>query len=423
MRRKLIIGERIMYVDAETPLNCVFPVTISGTISRENLRIALSKIQQKHPLLRTRIKEDSAGVPHFVSSNNLAQIPVRVVERVGEEDWIAQSKIEWKKLFDGDNLPMARLVWIKGAEVSDLLLVCPHCICDGTTFVALMSELLQLLDHPEQELAPYLPFHSIEELLSPSFKSTPAKVLKTKFFAVLAKLFFMLKSAKNKHPKGEGYLINWRLDVEDTAAIVSTCKESGASLHAALCVAFLEAFQSVRGSKAQGKVICPVDVRNFVTEIKKDEMFAFAPIAELSLSKEKELSFWAKAKQIKEELKKKIAAMKVHELLIMSEYFHASVNKMVKYLKATEGGHDVTLSNMGRLRIADKYDSFTIERLYCPNVGFPWRNANTLVVCTFKKRMDFTFLSNDAFLPEEEAKAIKEKAMELLMAEVTLSYA
>jgi hypothetical protein len=63
MRRRLIIGERIMYVDAETPLNCVFAVKIRSTILLENLRVALTKIQQKHPLLRTRIKEDSAGVP------------------------------------------------------------------------------------------------------------------------------------------------------------------------------------------------------------------------------------------------------------------------------------------------------------------------------------------------------------------------
>lgn len=422
MRRKLIIGERIMYVDAETPLNCVFPVKIRGTVRAENLRIALAKIQQKHPLLRTRIKEDAAGYPHFVSSNNLEEIPVRVVERLGEEDWQQQSKIEWRKLFDGENLPLARVVWIKGTEVSDLLLVCPHCICDGTTFVALMSEMLQLMDHPEQALIPYPSFNSIEELLSSSFTSTPAKVLKTKAFAVLAKLFFLFKSAKNKHPKGEGYLLHWSLTEAETSSLAGACKDAGVTLHAALCVAFMEAFQLVRGSKAHGKVICPVDVRHFVTEIRKDAMFAFAPIAELSLSKEKGLGFWAKAKLLKGDLLKKIAAMKVHELLVMSEYFHASVDKMVKHLKATDGGHDITLSNMGRLRIPDKYDSFEVETLHSPNVGFPWRNANTLVVSTFRKKMDFAFLSNDTFLPEDEAGAIRDKAMELLMAEVMAEY-
>lgn len=423
MRRRLIIGERIMYVDAETPLNCVFAVKIRGTILLENLRVALTKIQQKHPLLRTRIKEDSAGVPHFVSSNSLSAIPLRIVERLGDEDWQQQSKAEWKTLFDSESLPMARIVWIKGTECSELLLVCPHCICDGTGFVALMSEMLQLLDHPEQELVPYPPFNSIEELLSSSFKSSTAKVLKTKAFAVLARLFFFFKSSKTIHPKGEGYLLHWKLTAAETSALAGACKDAGVTMHAALCVAFLEAFQLVRGTKAQGKVICPVDVRHFVEEIKKDALFAFAPIAELSLPKEKVMDFWAKATELKTELKKKTAAMKVHELLVMSEYFQGSVNKMLKHLKTTDGGHDLTLSNMGRLGIAEHYDSFEVETLYSPNVGFPWRNANTLVVSTFKERMDFAFLSNASFLPEEEAKTIRDQAMELLRTHVMVSYA
>lgn len=423
MRRRLIIGERIMYVNAETALNCVFVAKIKGTVLLENLRIALAKIQQKHPLLRARIKEDDAGIPHFVSGNNLSAIPVRTVTRIGDEDWQEQSKIEWKTLFDGESLPLARLVWIKGPEVSELLLVCPHCICDGTGFVALMSEILRLLDHPEEELLPYPAFNSIEELLSSSFTSSTAKVLKTKVFVVLARLFFLFKSAKNKHPKGEAYLLHWKLEEPETSALAAACKDAGLTVHAALCVAFLEAFKLVRGAKAQGKVICPVDVRHFVEEIKTDALFAFAPIAELSLSGDKDKDFWTKARELKTELKKKIAAMKVHELLVMSEYFHGAVDKMLEHLKTTDGGHDITLSNMGRLKIAEDYDSFELETLYSPNVGFPWRNANTLVVSTFKKRMDFTFLSNDSFLPEEEAKAIRDQAMELLRTHVMLSYA
>lgn len=64
-----------------------------------------------------------------------------------------QSKIEWGKLFDDKSAPLARVVWLKDTDVSDLILVCPHCICDGTTFVTLMSEMLGLLDKPEKELS------------------------------------------------------------------------------------------------------------------------------------------------------------------------------------------------------------------------------------------------------------------------------
>lgn len=45
MRRRLIIGERIMYVDASTPLNCVFAVKLKGIITLSRLQQALFKIQ------------------------------------------------------------------------------------------------------------------------------------------------------------------------------------------------------------------------------------------------------------------------------------------------------------------------------------------------------------------------------------------
>ncbi|MCX2453786.1 hypothetical protein OQX61_21130 [Pedobacter sp. PLR] len=421
MKRKLIIGERIMYVDESTPLNCVFAVKIKGEFSSENLAVALGKIQQKHPLLRSNLKEDKAGVPYFELITDMKAIPVRVLERRDDGQWMEESEVEWRKLFDEVNLPMARVVWLKGAEVSELLLVCPHCICDGTTFVALMSEMLMLLDHPEKSLVPYLPFNSIEELLAETFSSTRAKVVKAKLFSIVAKLFFLLKSTTNKHPAGSGYMLHWKLEAEETKALVLGCKAGGVTLHAALCVAFLEAFKAVRGTKAHGKVICPVDVRKFVTEIREDTMFAFAPIAELSLSKEQ--GFQVKAKTLKEELTTKIGAMKVHELLVMSEYFHGSVQKMVKYLRSTDGAHDLTLSNMGRLGIAENYNSFEVETLYSPTVGFPWRNANTLVVSTFKGRMDFSFFSNDAFLSKKEAEEIRDHALELLLTEVMVAYA
>lgn len=411
-----------MYVDSSTPLNCVFAVTIRGSFTLERLRNALNKVQQKHPLLRASIKEDAAGVPYFVSSNKLSEIPIRITERIGDDDWKLQSKVEWAKLFDEKSAPLARVVWLKDTDVSDLILVCPHCICDGATFVALMSEVLELLDKPEKELLSYLPFNSMEGLLSQSFKASKGQILKAKFFSVIAKLFFLFKSTKNKKPAGQNYLLHWRLDTEKTLALTTECKASGASVHAALCVILLKAFQEVRGSKAHGKVICPVDVRKFVDEIKNDNMFAFAPIAELSVD-DKIAGFWEKARKVKDDLNTKIAAMKVHELLIMSEYFHGSVNKMVKYLLTTDGTHDVTFSNMGRLGIPENYDSFEVKAIYSPTVGFPWRNPNTIVVSTFKGEMDFTFCSNDVFLPESEAEAIKNKVLELIEQELTVNYA
>ncbi|MBO9672467.1 MAG: hypothetical protein J7577_03415 [Sphingobacteriaceae bacterium] len=410
MKRRLILGERIMHVDAKTPLNCVFGAKISGTINEENLHQALLKIQQKHPLLQMNI-DASGKIPYFVLNEKIGKIPVRITGRSTDEDWLIQSKIEWYKLFDAKNEPLARLVWLKGETASDLLLVLPHCICDGTTILNLMRELIALIDNPKQELTPYPSFLSVNDLLPENFSITKTGHFKGKIFAALGRLFFFFKSTSNKHIDRSNYAVHWKMSQEDTKKLLLKCKEENTSLHAVICVAFMEAFKQIQGTKAHGKVICPVDIRRFVEAIKQDTMFAFAPIVELKLDQATS-NFWAKARALKNDLEAKINEMKVYDLLSMSEYFHSSVNKMIGFLKTTKGTHDVTLSNMGLLNVPKDYQDFSIETIYSPTVAFPWKNANTLVCSTFNGQLDFSFMSNESFMREFEAWQIKDSVME-----------
>ncbi len=212
-------------------------------------------------------------------------------------------------------------------------------------------------------------------------------------------------------------MVRWKFSEAASAALMARCKAEHTTVHAALCVAFLNAFHQVKEGQARHKVFCPADIRRFVPEIKPDHLFAFAPIVELQVSEEPHNSFWARARQLREDLANKMAGMNVYELLMMGECFHASVKGMIRYLRSWPGTHDLTLSNMGRLDIPEQYDSFEVETIYSPSVAFPWRNPNTLVVSTYREEMDFALLSNNSFLPYEEAEAIRDKAIELLLKE------
>ncbi|WP_293311432.1 condensation domain-containing protein [Pedobacter sp. UBA5917] len=412
MKRRLILGERIMHVDAKTPLNCVFTAKIAGTINEENLHSALQKIQQKHPLLQMNI-DASGKTPYFVLNENIGKIPVRVAERFTDEDWLIESKIEWYKLFDTQNEPLARVVWLKGETASELLLVLPHCICDGTTILNLLREVMTLIDNPKQELTPYPSFLTVKDLLPGDFSISKLGHFKGKIFAALGRLFFFFKSTSDHNLDRSNYAIHWKISTENTKNLLLKCKAENTTVHAAICVAFMEAFKQVQGEKAHGKVICPVDIRRFVEAIKQDTMFAFAPIAELKLD-QTENSFWTKAQRLKSDLDAKVSEMKVYDLLGMSEYFHSSVNKMIGFLRTTKGTHDVTLSNMGLLNIPKDYQNFSIETIYSPTVAFPWKNANTLVCSTFNGQLDFSFMSNESFLKEFDARQIKDRAMEMI---------
>ncbi|BAV04116.1 condensation domain protein [Filimonas lacunae] len=408
-----------MYVDAGTPVNCVFAASVTGEIDLGVLQYALDKIQAKHPLLRACIEEDSQGQPHFVWKEDMDAIPVRIVQRQSDSEWKQVYQEEWKKPFVLQRAPLARVVWMKGEGVSELVIVCPHCICDGVSFVALMRELLLLLDKPEEMLEPYTSFGNILELIPDEVVQRKRNRIKGTVYSWLARV---LLPAKNVIAREESsYLLHWRLNAGDTASLLSACKKADTSVHAALSIAFLRAAQQVKGKGARNKVICPVDIRRYVEQVKEDHMFAFAPIVELRADKAGDKNFWLQTQLFKKSLKEKIKQLNVHELLLLSEYFHASVKKMVALLRSSKGSHDFTFSNMGQLNIPNNYQQFKVNAIYSPTVAFPWRNPNTIVVSAFNKELDFAFISDDSFLNRQDAECIRDKAMELLQQQVAFA--
>lgn len=412
IRRNLMMVERIMYVDPETPVNCVFTAKIKGNIPEENFKAALEKIQQKHPLLRTRIDNSSEKYPFFIEEKDIESIPIRIVERKTDEDWLQESEKEWFRLFKDEKKPLAQLVWIKGQNVSEILWVLPHCICDGTSLVTMMTELLALLDDPALELQPYEVFSSVDDFLPLDF-DMKRKKRKARFYLMMGRLFFLMQRKSKIRNLGKNYVVHWKLSSDTTAQITEKSKAHGVSVHALFCSSFMQAFQEIQGKQAKGKVISPVDVRHFIPEIRQDHVFAFAPTVELSLKKGS-TDLLDNARQIKKDLVGKIEKMEARELLWMGEQMHPVAERMISMMKSSKGGHDVTLSNMGRINIPSDYKNFKVETVISPTVAFPWLNSNTLVATTYNQQMDFTFMSNEHFLPKEDAVTIKNKAIELL---------
>jgi hypothetical protein len=372
----------------------------------------LAKIQQKHPLLRVRIDNSSESYPFFIEEKEMEPIPLRIVQRETNEDWQKESETEWLRIFEDRKNPGAQMVCIKGQCASEILWVLPHCICDGTSIVTMMKELLFLLNDPDMELQPYEILQSVDDFLPLDFNMKKKK-RKARFYLMMARLFFLMQRKSKIRNLGKNYVVHWKLNSSTTAQITEKSKAHGVSVHALLCSSFMQAFQEVQGKQAKGKVISPVDVRHFIPEIKQDHVFAFAPTVGLSL-KNGNTNILDNARQIKKDLVEKIEKMDARDLLWMGEQMHPVAERMIAMLKSSKGSHDVTLSNMGRINIPSDYKNFKVETIFSPTVAFPWLNSNTLVATTYNQQMDFTFMSNEHFLPKGEAVKIKDKAIELL---------
>ena len=427
--RKLILGERVMYADGASPVNCVFTVSVRGEILQERLRHALNTVQAKHPLLQARIVW-KRGRPYF-EGGNVGEIPVRVMERVSGDDWHKVTEAEWGLPFDVVKGPLARVVWVRSGDkpdevgvetISELVLVCPHCICDGATGVTLMREILLVLDRPEEVIGSYSVFRSVKEIIPGSLLADKGGRIKAYLRSLGLRILFSLRPIRKTGEEGKNYVIRWRLDEGMSGALIERCKSEDVTVHAAFCVALLGAYKEVKKEESKNKVICPVDIRRYVREIRKDMMFAFAPIVELSVAVTAEggdsrggEGFWEQCRQLKASLADKIDTIKAYELLLHSEYYHPVAKKLIRWLCSDAGSHDFTFSNMGRLDIPEEYETFSVEAVYSPTVAFPWRNPTTVVVSSFRRQMEFAYVSNSGFLPYSEAMAIRERAMDVLV--------
>ncbi|WP_421941575.1 condensation domain-containing protein [Pedobacter sp.] len=420
MKRKLFFGERMLYGDGKTPFNCVIPFKIRGQISEIFLVQALKKIQKKHPWLTAGIRLDEKKYPWMVTNlTDKFHIPVRIVDRVNDEQWQAESKKEWATAFEASSNPLLRIVWLKSDVVSEILLVVHHCLCDGTSAISILKELVLLLDNPDAEIGKEIPIQSLHDIIPAKVLSSYRSKIKSGFIGkVTTMALWLIPIKKIPFNRKEDFLLSWKLDAETTAAIVQFCKKQGFTVNTLLSTALLTAFKAVRGEKAFNKISLPVDVRNYNKAIKADHIFAFGLMIVLSAYPDKD--FLSNVKAIQQDATQKLSKLNPYSLMLMMEACHPALKNFSNLLKYGKSSNDCMFSNLGRLDIPHQYQNFEIETIYSPSVMGPLGNTTTLVVSTYRNQMDFSFMASEGYLPHHETEAIREKVMEILLAQIKI---
>lgn len=410
MKRKLLFPERLMLGDGNTPFNVVSAIRIKGSISEENLVHALACIQAKHPLLRANIIDD-----HYVVQEQPAPIPLKIVHST---DWITVTLAELAQPFDTATAPLARLTWIRTLHYSDLVLSLHHCLCDGGGRWALIKEIIALLDNPSKDIGMHRSLLTIEDII-PATQRTGWPLMKAKLVGGIIKYGSQLLAAlvstkgKSKTNREKDYLLHWKLDEGMTSALVRQCKAMGVTVNTALCVALASAFRKVKGEQGAAKVTCPVDIRKYVPAITKDSIFSVGLSITLEIPDEHTRPFWTRVQllqPIATDKQKRLDTSMVHAL----EYAHSAIPHMIKFLTYGKLNYNLMFSNMGQLDIDEHWRTFDIETVFSPAVIGPFANPNTVLTCTYKGQMDFTFISNDDFLALDDARAIKDALLKIL---------
>ena len=425
--RPLLLLERTMYRDGRTPFTSLFTIRLRGALHEQPLRQALNRIQAKHSLLRC-VVEDAAEGPRFVKLDRPAPIPLRILERTGDDQWQAEARREWVTPFEASREPLVRLVWLRGREASELMLVGHHCICDGQSGINLLRELLSVYDQPEKDLGAYDTLGGVEEIV-------PAAVLNNRSFqrgarmkAGIFRLTLLLrkpgsgKPERARIPSEQMYFSCWSLDHTASMALAERCRAEGVTVLAALSMAFMQAFCDVRGPGGLGKVNAMVNARGLMPHMQADMLFGLAPGVALrtnGLPPPDDVAaddFWVRGRAVKEDLTRRIDRFRagLYQMLVALERLHDICPRLVSYFEQIPAVPHLTLSNMGRLDLPEQYRSFRIESVHSPLVMVSPTPANTVVISSFGGRMEFAIVSDEQSLPHAEAIAIRQRAMDIL---------
>jgi hypothetical protein len=124
---------------------------IKGNISEGMLRNAIFKVQQRHPNLRVRIKEDHDHAPWF-TSEGAREIPVEIVPRESDGHWIKVVQESCQIPFEFDVQPAIRLFLVQSPALSELIILCHHIICDGLSLAYLARDLMVHLGDPNRQV-------------------------------------------------------------------------------------------------------------------------------------------------------------------------------------------------------------------------------------------------------------------------------
>ena len=414
MKRKLLKSETILWKWGSISLNIVMAAIIDAIISKEDLHIALDKIQSCHPLLQVRIELDEKNQPWF-TSNDVADVPLILQEKATPGDWLQVAREEITLDFNWKQGPLIRLILLQGTTTSELVVNCHHCISDGLAVSYLIRDLLTQLGQPTITLPrftnPPLLDHSLPDHIPCNF------FLKTAISLVNLALSWLKKPEAvdntGKEPCG---LITWQLSRTQTKTLIRKCRKEGVSIHSVLSTAFQAAQFEIQGTKKHfTKIYTPVSVRNRLSK-NIGEVFGFyTSETYIPLPYHPENNFWQTARSFQAQIKKYTTDQKTLGLikLFNTASLQTLAPLMLSAIKKPKIRFGYMISNLGKLDFPEQYGVYQLKAIYGPMVYINCAEK-AIGVTTVSGRMTFSLTYLHSVINSETIEKIHENSVKWL---------
>jgi NRPS condensation-like uncharacterized protein len=426
MQRQLGIDEHIIWLyTQEAPIHFTLTAKILGELHIDELQQAITAVQQKHPLLRVRIVPDLSNQPWFIEDST--SIPLRIVKRWSEQQWLSEVEQELLHSFDWSQAPLIRMVLLHGLDVSELIITCHHSIGDGMSMVYLLKHILQVIGIPDYQQES-LPKRPPLEYLTPELIQKSLDSPKERTFEPQPQYFGQNSShtKPNLPEKSRLRLVAWSLSPEETAKLISRCRQQQTSVHAAICAAFLLAIFQQKNTNAQKhnpeqvvtlKCLSPINIRRFLLKAIQEDFGCYFTLTLTANNVTPDLSLWDLARSIKSQLNQKISSDQIFAHLPDAQAFVSLLPSasQVKDVYQKTYDYDVFVSNLGRLNIPTQYGTLQLAEVYGPFLQAHMSKDRVVGVTTLGDQMFFSLVYLESNVLRAQIELLQKEAMQLLL--------
>jgi hypothetical protein len=361
--------------DQHFPTNGALAAQIAGHTTVQQWRDALDAVQQRHPLLSACIDTTFNRVPHFCRVTGQS-IPLRVVTSALAQ-WQQEIAEEVNAPFTPDQAPLFRAVLLQQETHCTFILSSHHAVCDGSSRIFLLRDILLTLSGHVLEALPLAP--SREILFGAQQRTSSERGLPS--FA----------AHRPPMPHVEGI----KLTAEETTALQRRVREEGVTIHAAISAALTIAGRAIDESWRNDalRIMSPAEIRD-VLGLKDQCMVSFGG-GEISIAPGGSMTFWELARFARDGLSAVKSAENISRLIDLQSTTVSS-NLTVKQafeLKRNVFNAQVMLTNLGRLPFDTTFGPLRLKSLWAPCALRGIEGEQTLGAVTVNDSLHLTHTS------------------------------
>lgn len=369
------------------PVQFALVAQFEGTVSARDLRRALDKVKAQHPLLRCRIVVDENGLPWFAES--MTKIPLKETQRWGEKHWQREVERELSMPLDATQSPLLRATLVRGA-ISELILTFHHSIADGVSASFVVHDLLQALGDPSTQPKPLPVPPALDEILVDQVSETHVESCHPKSISQVE--HFIAPSTKPAiRMAAHG------LSKATTSSLVSVSRQKKASVHSAVCAAFLLTLASRNQIREIETLRClsPISTRSYLRDDGFRHVGVYIAAHRTAHSVDDCCNFWEVARSVKQQLIEGMTSDTIYRGVseARSRMLMRPRPKEVFDAFAQHMAHDVAVTNLKQLKIPQQISGIHLKAVYGPVVLAGLHKERSVGVSTVGDQLFLTLAS------------------------------